>query len=528
MAELKIPTPNLLDRAIGYVAPERALRRVAARTKMAMALSSSYSSTDPSSNVRYYRPMARSAAADQAGVLGSLRGQSRDLARKSPIAVGAINTNIDRVVGTGLALSAQPNLQILGWSQEEADAWKAQVQAEFSMWADSKDCDITGQQNFDELQALVLRSTLESGDCFSLLPDAPVATRLMPYRLRVQVLEADRVGNPDNAQDSDTVAGGVRFDKNGRPTDYHVYSSHPGSYLLGRDRWKGDWVVPVSPNGRRRMLHHFERLRPEQPRGIPYLAPIIESIKQISTYTDAEIQAAVVSSMFTVFVKTEKGNSSGVFTGSEDGGGQTPAMSDDEIGMGSGAVVDLADGESVEFANPTRPNTAFEPFILAVYRLVGVALGLPYELLIKQFNASYSASKAALLDAWQYLRRRRAWLVRSFCQPVYETFLAEAVATQRIAAPGFFSDPLLRWAYTRAQWFGDSQGSINPKDEVAAFRDAVDARFCTRERAEWELFGTDFNQTMPIKEAEEKALTKANLNPVPKAGAAAPVPAPSN
>lgn len=110
----------------------------------------------------------------------------------------------------------------------------------------------------------------------------------------------------------------------------------------------------------------------------------------------------------------------------------------------------------------------------------------------------------------------------SFCQPVYETWMAEAVALGRIHAPGFFADPLLRWAYTRTAWTGDSPGSINPKDEVAAYRDAIDARLCTRERAEWELFGTDFNQTLPVKAAEEAALDRNQLKPVPKAGAAAP------
>lgn len=521
---IKVPAPNLLDRAIGYVSPEAALRRMHARTTMTSALAGSYGSTSPSSNIRHYRPAARSAIADQSGALSDMRAQSRDLARKTPIAVGAINTNVDRVVGTGLALSAQPHIGVLGWTAEEADTWKKHVQAEYAMWADSKDCDLTGQQNFDELTGLVLRAALESGDAFSMLPDAPFATRMQPYRLRVQVLEADRVGNPKGASDTDAVAGGVRMDENGKPLAYHVYRRHPGSLEFFRNRFEGDWVDAVGSTGRRRILHHFERLRPEQPRGIPYLAPVIECIKQISTYTDAEIQAAVVSSMFTVFVTTEGGNSAPIFDGSADGGGQAPAVQDDEIGMGQGAVVDLAAGEKVEFANPSRPNTAFEPFTLAVIRQIGVALSLPYELLIKQFNASYSASKAALLDAWQYLRRRRRWVALTFCQPVYETWLAEAVAIGRVSAPGFFSDPLLRWAYTRALWVGDSQGSINPKDEVAAFRDAIDARLCTRERAEWELFGTDFAQTLPVKEAEEAALDKAKLKPVPKAGAAAPAP----
>lgn len=63
-------------------------------------------------------------------------------------------------------------------------------------------------------------------------------------------------------------------------------------------------------------------------------------------------------------------------------------------------------------------------------------------MLIKEFNSSYSASRGALLEAWEAFKMRRKWFVDDFCQPVYEMFLAEAVALGRINAPGFFTDPL--------------------------------------------------------------------------------------
>jgi hypothetical protein len=44
----------------------------------------------------------------------------------------------------------------------------------------------------------------------------------------------------------------------------------------------------------------------------------------------------------------------------------------------------------------------------------------------------------------------------------------------------------------------------------------------TRERAEWELFGTDFNDTFDQKVDEHKSLESAGILPTPKAGAPAP------
>jgi len=459
----------------------------------------------------------RDANADTLRPLPLQRAQSRDLARHNPVVVGAMGTYLDRVVGTGLALVAAPDRRVLGWSDERAEAWKHLVQTEFSLWADNADCDITAAGNFYQRQRVVAGARAESGDCFSLLPDGE-QTPTMPYRLRLQLLEADRIGNPGGLSDTADTAGGIQRDPNGRPLRYFVYHRHPGSSYATSDRFAGQWVDAIGPSGRRRMLHHWQPTRPEQSRGVPWFAPIVALLKDLHAYTDAELKAALVSSFFTTFVLTETGDPAPIFAGATlDEGRADPS----EIRMGPGAVVGLARNEKVEFADPSRPNTAFEAFVNAVTVQIGMALSIPFELLTKRFNASYSASRAALLDAWMFFRTQRAWLALSFCQPSYETWLAEAVSMNRVAAPGFFSDPLLRWAYTRAAWHGDSQGSINPKDEVAAYAAALDAGLMTHERAEWELFGSDWNVTLAQKVAEHRRLAAEGLLPPPKPGAAA-------
>lgn len=531
---------NLIDRAVKAVAPVWAADRAKARLQLqaldgvssalgdlrgndataSMDSGDSSSGGSPSAGRRWFSS-PRDSKSDTLRFLPTQRGQSRELARTSPIAVGAINTNVDRVVGTGLALSCQPDRGILGWTEEQVAAWKKKTQAEFSLWSDSAESDICNTLNFYEQQALVLRSTLESGDVFTNLPNGQ-PTSSQPYKLRLQVIEADRVGNEFGKMDgAGGVSGGIKFDGNGRPLACFVYDQHPGAAyqpLANGNLYKGSFVEFVGSSGRRRILHHLRKLRPDQPRGVPYLAPITNLIKQLKRLSDAEVEAAVISAFFTVFIEgAPNGNPAPIFTGAE--GADTVG---DDIKLGQGAVVGLMAGEKATIANPARPNPNLDAFITSMLREVGMALGIPQELLSKQFNASYSASKAALLDAWVYFRNVRTWLARSFCQPVYETWLAEAVASGRIAAPGFFTDPLMRWAYTRAAWHGDSMGSINPKDEVAAYASAIDARLMTRDRAVWELFGTDFTADFPQMRREHEQLLAADMLPVPKAGAAAP------
>lgn len=55
------------------------------------------------------------------------------------------------------------------------------------------------------------------------------------------------------------------------------------------------------------VLQVMDSERPDQYRGVPYLAQVIEPLLQLRRYTEAEIMAAVVQSFFTAFVKTEAG-----------------------------------------------------------------------------------------------------------------------------------------------------------------------------------------------------------------------------
>lgn len=516
---------NFLDRLISYVAPKVALRRAMDRTAFE-AFSGLTSDGAPSSPLNgRWSTTPRSADADIVRGLPRQRSESRELRATNPIAAGAIDTNLQRVVGTGLQPVPSPEASLLGLSPERMTTLKEIISREWSMFADSRECTLDGTQTFYERQELVLGARLESGDCFTLLPDAPRPSPNMPYRLRLQLIEADRCANPYNGINTATQVAGIKLSPQGAPIACHILDRHPGGLpSQSASLLTGQWYDFIGQSGRRIVLHHYRPTRPEQSRGVPYLAPVIQAIKDLGRYTEAEITAAVLSAFYTVFIEQEDGggNPAPVF-----GANPEPAQAGAEpdagatVAMAPGAIIGLARGERAKFADPNRPNTAYEPFVSGVLTLIGAGLGLPVELLLKKFNASYSASKAALLDAWQHFKSERAWLVNSFCQPVYETWFAEAVAIGRIPAPGFFADPVIRWAYTRASWHGDSQGSINPRDEVAAYRDAIDARLMTHERAEWELFGTDWSRTFPTKVSEFDRMRAADILPATKAGAAA-------
>lgn len=444
----------------------------------------------------------------------TLRARSRSLFMTSPIATGALKTVRTNVVGSGLALNAHVDAKFLGISDEQAQAWEANVEREWRLWAETTACDAERRQNFYQLQSLVCLSALMNGDCFILMPMTPRAG--IPYDLRVGIIEADRVCDPPGRDTTKNILGGIEVGPYGDMRAVYVANRNP--YATPRDpsKYITKWTrIPAfgERTGRRNILHVMTDVeRPAQRRGVPFLAPVIEELKQLKRYTDAELMGAVVSSFFTVFVKS-KTPDEGLFGGF--GAGIPDSMRIDPdpqaYELGNGSIVALDPDEDVTFADPKRPNNSFEAYVSSLSKYIGAALELPYELLLKTFNSSYSASRAALLEAWKTFRMRREWLVSSFCQPVYEEWLAEAVSKGRIEAPGFFTDPAIRAAWSGAEWSGDAQGQLDPLKEVQAAEARVKAGFSTQNREAAEMTGMRYDRIVDTRKREEALLRESGL-----------------
>lgn len=443
----------------------------------------------------------------------------------APIATAALKRQRTNIVGAGLRLKPAIDRETLGMTQEQADAWQRHTQAEFDLWASRRQsCDATGVNTFYGMQQLVALSWPMSGDVFALIK-REAATPLHPYTLRLHILEADRVRTPAltksggavtsllhqattaKLENGNTIHDGVEVDKGGKIVAYHIANNYP--YEYGAEPTK---FVRVSAYGEQtglpNILHIMDTERPEQYRGVPYLAQAIEPLLQMRRYTEAEITAAIVQSFFTAFVKTETGSSENPL-GEVGGDGQEVSRDPNEYEMGPGTMNFLEPGEDVTFGSPTHPNTGFDTFMRSLCEQVGACLEIPADLLLMSFNSSYSASRAALLEAWKGFRMRREWLTDDFCRPVYEIWLTEAVARGRISAPGFLTDPIIRQAYLGSEWIGPSQGQLDPTKEVQAAVMAIQNGLSTGEAEATRLNGSDFRTNVGKLAVENAQLQDA-------------------
>lgn len=498
-------TPTWLDRAIGYVSPAAGVERLRARTVMAAVGGYTGARRDRRATDNW-APGGGSANADTLPDLPTLRDRARDLDRNAPLAVGAVNAVVTNTVATGLWPRPSVDREALGLADAAADAFERQAARLFEHWASSPECDLTRAQDFCALQDLALRSALVSGDVFAVkrFVERPGS----PWGLKVQLVEADRVSNPSRRADSATLAGGVEFDGHGAPVAYHVTDRHPGDRGAAGLAWTR---VPVfAPgSGRRNVLHLMTRTRPDQLRGVPFLAPVIEAFKQLSKYSDAEIQAAVVNACFAIGLKSEEGLGDALQQqlAAASGAGKGGGISISDAGL----IIDLAPNEEIQSFTPGRPSAAFDPFVQAILRQIGAALEIPFELLIRHFTASYSASRAALEMAWQAFRRRRAWLAAGFCQPLYEDVITEAIARGWIEAPGFFDDPFVRAGYLGCEWHGDAPISLDPVKDATAAEKWAALGVKTLAEITSQATGGDWERKLPQRAKEERMRRDAGL-----------------
>lgn len=484
--------------------------------------SSAYVGASGRRSMMQWNPSAASADDDLLPALPTLRHRSQDLFRNGAPARGLINRITDNTVGTGLMLRATPDRDFLGLSPDEARSWTDATEREFRMWADSRECDFERQLTFGEMQHLAVKSQMLRGDAVVLLPWIERAGQL--YDLRLQLIEADRVSNPDLKAAGDkigenghTVAGGIERDGNGVPVAVHISDKYPESALFDVARTWKRVAIYGEKTGRRNVLRLMEFDRIGQSRGEPALAPIVESMKQLTRYSEAEISAAVVNAILTVAVERPlEDTTSGMRPQYEQGA--EPWNRSDNMQFGSGTWADLAPGEKLSIVAANRPSAQYDAFYTACMKQMGLALGVPFEVLMLHFQSSYSASRAAILEAGRKFKIKRGWLKNNFCQPVYEEFLFEAVLKNRIVAPGFLDDPAIRYAYSRAYWIGPTMGQVDPTKEVdAALKRATHFSSLGIETAE--LTGMDFEDAAYARAEERRLLSELGL-PMPESGSA--------
>lgn len=483
--------------------------------------------------LKTWLPRHYSAKEDIDRNLSTLRDRAHDLAINSAVGAAAINAQSTNVVGVGLKLFPRINAKLLGLTPEAARDWSRKVKQEFDLWAKSAlACDFLRRNNFYELQRISFTSYLVDGDNFCLFRRRP-PTEFNPYSLRLQLIDAQRVSNPttnagfgavsniemQKLNSRNRIINGIEVDGEGAQVAIWISNRiwNEATTLVPELKWQRvRWYG--RDTGIRNVLHICADVRPDQFRGVPLLAPVIEPLKQISRYADAELTSAIIKSFFSIFFVQPLSNLEVANILGEDEDEGKPIVDVNEYRLGPATMAALPKGVDVKAIDSSNAQSTFDAFTGSFLKQVGAATNIPYEVLLKSFTASYSASRAALLQAADEFRQRKGWFVADFCAPVYEQWLSEAVAIGRIDAPGFFEDPLRRAAWTGADWFNEASHFLDPVKETQAMIMRLQSGLSTYSAEIANATGQDFDDVIETLSQERELVAKLPPLPMTEAG----------
>jgi lambda family phage portal protein len=468
-----------------------------------------------------WQPIRAAADTDLLPDQDLLVARSRDLNRNNGVAGGSLQTLQDNAVGIGLRLACWPDFRALGkdivWSEE----WSRTVESLWRSWSECTYCDAANQLTFASLTQLVFRSALENGEALAL--PLWMERQATPFKTCIQLIDTDRLSNPGHAFSSIFLRGGIEFDNYGRPQAYHIMknTSLVGAFLPAFGLAFGDWerIPAETPWGRKRVLHIHAKERVDQSRGKPILAPVIEQFRMLDSYQRTELQSAIVNSIVAGVIETPLDPAGLAEMVGGDPNAYLSTKSQYRVQLEGGTLIPLYPGDHLTPFTPARPAPQYAQFVESVIRQIGNAIGLPYELVAKDFSkTNYSSARAALLEAWRFFTNRRAWLATYWAGPVYRLWLEEAVDLGLVDAPGFYENIEL---YCRAKWIGPGRGWIDPVKEAQAAQIRMDSLISTLE-LECAEQGLDWNEVLDQRALEIARMEELGLNksPTPKAPSA--------
>lgn len=462
---------NLIDQLILYFAPTAAVRRAQARMA-AGAIARHYDAASSGRRMAGRPRYGTDVNAAAAPALKKLRDLARDAVRNDGWAARAVDIIADDTVGYGITARARKPV-----GRAAMELWQR--------WAGSVDCDADGMCNMAGLQALVMRTVVESGEALVRRRYRRAADGLsLPMQL--QVLEPDFLDTGKNeamGQQGGRIINGVEFDAIGRRVAYWLFPEHPGSsFITG---------LASRRVGAEDVLHVFKVSRPGQVRGASWLATALKKLNDFVDYEEATLVRQWVSACFAAFVENPDGHYG---TGL---GEDAPAVGDGVEKIQPGQVRYLQPGEKVSFGSP--PAVVDIEFARRTLHAIANALNVTYEDLTGDYSqTNYSSARMSRLA---YCKRLDSWrwrmLIPMFCDPVWAWAMDLAIGLGYVEAGPDGTRP-------GAEWIPPPREMIEPDKEGLALTRAVRSGLKTpsdmiRELGEdpdehWQRYAEDFKR----------------------------------
>jgi lambda family phage portal protein len=455
----------------------------------------------------------------------------RDVVRNDGWASAAITHTLDNVIGADFRPLSKPDWEALqamtgnkAFDHVWADEFGQVAEANYRTWAHDpgRYCDTQRNLTIPQQTALAFRHKCIDGDALAMLHWRPerVGVGRARYATAVQIIDPDRLSNPQLNFDQQVLRGGVEVDEDGAAIAYHIRRAHQGDWFSAGKSMVWDRIPRETSWGRPIIVHDFDHDRAAQHRGgAGILAPVLQRLKMLIKYDGTELDAAIINSFFAAYIESPF---DGELVEEALQGTEKISKYQEErahyhkergLRMGHVGISHLYPGEKMGFAAPSRPNANFAEFENAMLRNVAAGTGTSAQMISQNWSdVNYSSYRAAMLEVWKTFHRRRVNFATGFAHPIWCAFLEESMEVDDLPLPKTGLVPSFmecRVAYARAKWQGPGKGYVDGVKEKAGSILGMDAGLSSLEGESSELAGEDWRATLhqrSIEIAKFKAL----------------------
>ncbi|SUY95330.1 phage portal protein [Citrobacter freundii] len=164
----------------------------------------------------------------------------RDLVRNDGWASGGVTRILDNAVGAVFRPIVKPDYRALAFYTGNksfdatwADEYGRAVEAAFRTWstAEGRYCDVERKLTVSQMFRLAFRHKLIDGDALAVLQfrEDRVGRGRAHFATAIQIVDPDRLSNPQQQFDLEHIRGGVELDDDGAPVAYHIRKAHVGT-----------------------------------------------------------------------------------------------------------------------------------------------------------------------------------------------------------------------------------------------------------------------------------------------------------
>lgn len=433
---------SLPDRLVSWFDPVAALKRAHARNVL-----SYYEAAKPDRT----RKGRRETGSGNDAVLragATLRQTARHLEQNYDLALGVLNTLVANVVGpNGIGVEPQPRRA----DGSIDDQLARQILELYKNW--SLNPEVTRQHDWPSAQRLICRSFFRDGEEFTQtlsgnIPGLAHGTRV-PFSL--ELLEADFVPMDLNTTAPARIVQGIEINAWGAPVAYHVYKTNPiegGSMLGGGNQTKR---IPAE-----RMLHIKNVHRIRQMRGVSVFASVLNRFDDLKDYEESERIAAKIAASMAAFIKK----------GSPDLYEPESGATQRNMKFRPGMVFDdLRPGEEIGMIDTNRPNPNLETYRSGQLKAIAAGAGPTFSSIARTYDGTYSAQRQELVEGYTVYSTLANEFIGRVVRPVYEQFIAAAVAGGVLKIPA----GVLLETLNDAAYMPPAMPWIDPKKEADAW-----------------------------------------------------------